>query len=671
MKKKLKWLRVRLRRLLIAVAVLFCTHGVLYASADSGSGKLGQTPPSMVWIQVSDSRGINAWNYELAIKTDFGLEIGKTVFAIFTDFLWGGYRGVVMTAIWFLDWVISFQWLDLIVNPLVEVGTSVGAIIGKLGLSAAFIVATGIFAAIHIARGRQARAIYEVVVTGIVIALAGGALATPVQTVAGPNGWIVESKNYTMELVNAMNDETITGASQDQAAADHNGVTSAMIQTFIRVPSQIVSFGQVLDGTNCESVYDEVVKNGPYGYTEDIRKKVKECNEDAWVYADAPSGSMVAAVGTLMPSSFIILAMAVIIGGFVMLALVTATMASFGMVINIVTALLPGGARRSLGKSVSDAVIGIATFMFSMFFLMVFLLVVQRLYGSSSQPMQAFTITNVGLIVGLIAFLRYRKRIQAGTEKLTDLLTRRPGGGTASPVRNGPPTALLAAGYGAYKALRNPATRRTLTRVGGGLLGVATGNPAMAARAVVGAKNLKQKKAPLTQGPGSAALGILPALTSDASAGSSNRPQPQRRSSAPVRNRRPAAASRRHREELRQGRQEEKQNQRYRERAQRAWKKRVTSSVSGTSVPSGYRRGRKNDAPLQRRDAATLPRRGENSQVPTSRREVVTAASAKRGSRSTASVPGPRHRPHVRTHRSPSLRSYSRPSGRASKGGRR
>lgn len=254
---------------------------------------------------------------------------------------------------------------------------------------------------------------------------------------------------------------------------------------------------------------------------------------------------------------------------------------------------------------------------------------------------------------------------------MTDLLTRRPGGGAASPVRSGPPTALLAAGYGAYKALRNPATRRTLTRVGGGLLGVATGNPAMAARAVVGAKNLKQKKAPLTQGPGSAALGILPALTSDASAGSSNRPQPQRRSSAPVRNRRPAAASRRHREELRQGRQEEKQNQRYRERAQMAWKKRVTSSVSGTSVPSGYRRGRKNDAPLQRRDAATLPRRGENSQVPTSRREVVTAASAKRGSRSTASVPGPRQRSHVRAHRSPSLRSYSRPSGRASKGGRR
>ena len=286
--------------------------------------------------------------------------------------------------------------------------------------------------------------------------------------------------------------------------------------------------------------------------------------------------------------------------------------------------------------------------MFSMLFLMVFLLVVQRLYGSSSQPMQAFTITNVGLIVGLIAFLRYRKRIQAGTEKLTDLLTRRPGGGAASPVRSGPPTALLAAGYGAYKALRNPATRRTLTRVGGGLLGVATGNPAMAARAVVGAKNLKQKKAPLTQGPGSAALGILPAFTSDASAGSSNRPQPQRRSSALVRNRRLAAASRRRREELRQGRQEKKQNQRYRERAQRAWKKRVTSSVSGTSVPSGYKRGRRIDAPLRRR-----------------------AASAERGSRSTASVPGPRHRPHVRTHRSPSLRSYSRPIGRASKGGRR
>lgn len=665
MKKKLKWLRVRLRRLLIAVAVLFCTHGVLYASADSGSGKLGQTPPSMVWIQVSDSRGINAWNYELAIKTDFGLEIGKTVFAIFTDFLWGGYRGVVMTAIWFLDWVISFQWLDLIVNPLIEVGTSVGAIIGKLGLSAAFIAITGLFAAIHIARGRHARAVYEVVVTGIVIALAGGALTTPVQTVAGPNGWIVESKNYTMELVNAMNDKTITGASQDQAAADHNGVTSAMIQTFIRVPSQIVSFGQVLDGTNCESAYDEVVKNGPYGYTEDIRKKVKECNEDAWVYADAPSGSMVAAVGTLMPSSFIILAMAVLIGGFVMLALVTATMASFGMVINLVTALLPGGTRRSLAKSVSEVVIGIATFMFSMFFLMVFLLVVQRLYGSSSQPMQAFTITNVALIIGLIAFLRYRKRIQAGSEKLTDLLTRRPGGGSAKPVRSGPPTALLAAGYGAYKALRNPATRRALTRVGGGLLGVATGNPAMVTKAVLGAKKLKQKKAPATQGQGLAPFGSLPALAGEAFAGS-NRPRPQRRSSTAPRNRRPPAASRRQREKLRQ----ERQEMRYRERMQNARRKRVSSFASGTSVPRAYRRGRRLDAPVQRRDAVTPAKRGGNLQATTSRREAAT--SAKRGSRPNVSALTPRSRSHAqaRPHRT-SSQPHHRPSRRIPKGGRR
>lgn len=666
MKKKLKWLRVRLRRLLIAVAVLFCTHGVLYASADSGSGKLGQTPPSMVWIQVSDSRGINAWNYELAIKTDFGLEIGKTVFAIFTDFLWGGYRGVVMTAIWFLDWVISFQWLDLIVNPLIEVGTSVGAIIGKLGLSAAFIAITGLFAAIHIARGRHARAVYEVVVTGIVIALAGGALATPVQTVAGPNGWIVEAKNYTMELVNAMNDETITGASQDQAVADHNGVTSAMIQTFIRVPSQIVSFGQVLDGTNCESAYDEVVKNGPYGYTEDIRKKVKECNEDAWVYADAPSGSMVAAVGTLMPSSFIILAMAVLIGGFVMLALVSATMASFGMVINLVTALLPGGTRRSLAKSVSEVVIGIATFMFSMFFLMVFLLVVQRLYGSSSQPMQAFTITNVALIIGLIAFLRYRKRIQAGSEKLTDLLTRRPGGGSAKPVRSGPPTALLAAGYGAYKALRNPATRRALTRVGGGLLGVATGNPAMATKAVLGAKTLKQKKAPATQGQGLAPFGSLPALAGEAFAGSS-RPRPQRRSSTAPRNRRSPVASRRRREELRQG----KQEVRYRERMQKARRKRASSSILGKSVPSAHRRGRRLDvASVQRRDAVIPAKRGGNLQATTSRREAAT--SAKRGSRPNVSALTPRSRSHAqaRPHRT-SSQPHHRPSRRIPKGGRR
>lgn len=437
--RRQRWVR-RLRRTFIVAAVLFGITGVLYAVGDSGSGQLGQTPPSMAWIQLSDDKGVDAWQYELAIKTDFW-EPGKAVSAMLTDFLWGVYRGIVLIAIWFLDWVISFDWLNLLVDPLLTIGEALSNVIDQLGLVPVFLLITGFVAALHLLRGRYATSIYEVAIAGIVIALAGGLLANPVQMVAGPGGWIYQTRDATMELVGAMD---------GQAATDQNSVTSALLKTFVRQPAQIVAFGKVLDGTGCEAEFDEAVLSGPHGYDSTIRDAIRDCDEDAFNYADNPSGGMVVAVGTLLPSSIIIIAMAVIIGGFVMLAMVSVAVASLKGLVNLVTAVLPGGARRPLMQSAADIVIGLTIFVFSMFFLMVFLLVVQSLFtGAEGDPMQAFMITNILLIIGIVMFVGYRKRLKAAAGRLADFLAKRPG----APCRD------LSRAGGTWVALRSGSAR--------------------------------------------------------------------------------------------------------------------------------------------------------------------------------------------------------------------
>lgn len=474
--RRQRWVR-RLRRTFIVAAVLFGITGVLYAVGDSGSGQLGQTPPSMAWIQLSDDKGVDAWQYELAIKTDFW-EPGKAVSAMLTDFLWGVYRGIVLIAIWFLDWVISFDWLNLLVDPLLTIGEALSNVIDQLGLVPVFLLITGFVAALHLLRGRYATSIYEVAIAGIVIALAGGLLANPVQMVAGPGGWIYQTRDATMELVGAMD---------GQAATDQNSVTSALLKTFVRQPAQIVAFGKVLDGTGCEAEFDEAVLSGPHGYDSTIRDAIRDCDEDAFNYADNPSGGMVVAVGTLLPSSIIIIAMAVIIGGFVMLAMVSVAVASLKGLVNLVTAVLPGGARRPLMQSAADIVIGLTIFVFSMFFLMVFLLVVQSLFtGAEGDPMQAFMITNILLIIGIVMFVGYRKRLKAAAGRLADFLAKRPGAPLPRSIQSGRNMGRAALGVGAYQALRSPRTRKGLVKglatAGTAAAAVATGNPALAAR---------------------------------------------------------------------------------------------------------------------------------------------------------------------------------------------
>ncbi len=116
-----------------------------------------------------------------------------------------------------------------------------------------------------------------------------------------------------------------------------------------------------------------------------------------------------------------------------------------------------------------------------------FLLVVQSLFTNTGggDPMQAFMITNVLLIIGVVMFVGYRKRLKAATGRLADLLNKRPGTPLPKPIpTGGNGMGRAALGLGAYRALRNPGLRRGLVTAGTAAAAVATGNPALAARLV-------------------------------------------------------------------------------------------------------------------------------------------------------------------------------------------
>lgn len=486
-----RWVR-RTRHMIVVGAILFTVTQLLYAIGDTGGSELGQTPPSLSWITLVDGKGINVWQYELGInfKPDI-FDPGRTLSAVATEYLWAVYRGAAVTAIWFLDWVFSFDWLTIITTPLIEISNSLRGIITAFGLAPAFLTVAALVGGVFILRGKIARGIYEILVSALVVALGATVLSNPIALVAGTDGWIYQTRDYTMELVAEMG---------SQAQSDPNAITSQLMTTFIRQPSQLVSFGQILDETSCEAVYDDAIKTGPHGYDDTIRDAVTACNETAGKYAEAPSGGMVSAVLMQSPAGLIVLLIAVLIGGAVMLALVSAILASIKALINLVFAALPGGARRPLAQSFAEVAVSLAVFVFSLFFLTVFLQVIQGIFqASTGEPSKAFIVINICMVMGLVFYMRFRRKLKASTDRLATWMATRPGAPAPQPLpsNRGRSAAIAAASvYGGAKLLSNPRSRQTLKAAGTVGLAAATGNPALAGRVIFTTASKAAAKAP-------------------------------------------------------------------------------------------------------------------------------------------------------------------------------
>ena len=341
------------------------------AFAADGSGQLGQTPPSLSWIQLTDSRGISIWNYELSLDRGGITSPDKFFWASITDTCWGFYRSGVALALWFLDWVMSFGWLSVVAAPMIAVGDAMQSVVQRVGAVPVLLTVAAVVAVAWMMRGRWATGIFELSMALVIAALATGVFAQPVRMVAGDNGLIVQSQQWGLELSAALADQTAAaGQSPEQLRKAQTGL---LVDTFVRIPTEMINFGRVLDGGKCESDYTDVIQAGPYGGESDIRDKVGDCDSALKDYADQPTASMALGSLVFMPASFVILLMSLILAGSVIAAGCYAIYQSVKAIVSLVTGLLPGGSRGSLMLTFAEAGISLLIILFTSVFLGIFL----------------------------------------------------------------------------------------------------------------------------------------------------------------------------------------------------------------------------------------------------------------------------------------------------------
>jgi len=410
----LRRIPTRWRRLL---TVLGTVAGVMIGGAVP-AWATSETPPALSWMVLKDSKGINVWSYEMSLNTGGVTSPGKFVWSFLVALVWQGYRAIVVFAIWLINWVLGFSWLDWVSTPVIALSKSITSLVRTFGLAPTFLTIMAATAAVHIFRGRWTLGAFDLVVGCAIAALAVGGLSNPVGLVTGQSGYIMQSRDLGLELSSGLAHNGDTASNADQMRQQ----TSAMlVDTFIRMPDEMINFGRSLQGDPCEAKFDEVMRSGPHGGDDTVRNAMKDCNASMGDYADNPNSGMAISTIILSPSAIFVLLFALLLCVAVMLAVVTVLYESLKLIVVMVWAILPGESRGSLWQTFANLVMALATMTFAVVFLTAYLLLLQSVFSSSNSGsngvMATLIFIDLLIFMGIIMFWRGRtalKRSAAG-----------------------------------------------------------------------------------------------------------------------------------------------------------------------------------------------------------------------------------------------------------------
>jgi len=410
---------------LTAVPVLLFVWATT-AFGDDGS-RLSQTPGALSWTNPRDSRGIGVWNYEMSLDRGGITSPSKVIWSSYIDLYWTIYRSIVVVAIWLIDWVLSFTWLTALATPALALSQSLTGVVNAFGLAPTLLTIAAAVCVLWMAQGKWALGIMELFISLIVASLAVGVLANPVEKVAGDHGLIVSSRDLGLQVANRLAHDGNASGDASQLRKDNS---ARLVDTFIRMPAEVLNFGTVLDGGKCEKPYTAAVKSGPHGNESTIRDAVGKCDSSLGDVAANPGPGQAVSSLVITPSALFVLLFAIVLAGAVFLAALYALFHSLKAIITLVTGLLPGVARGALWQTIADLTMSLVTLVFSIVFLTAYLLLIQGIF-SSTKPgtgvMATFFFVDILLFAGIIVFWRARRSLRKAADGLAGALASRPG----------------------------------------------------------------------------------------------------------------------------------------------------------------------------------------------------------------------------------------------------
>lgn len=427
-----RWARVLAFVLIDALIVL---GGNTYAYAADGNAPLA---PFLPGGGIHDSSGIPLSSYTI-LPLDRGdmFSWQKSLISSLVDPIWAGHLGAVGWMIWFLNWILTFEWVDWISTPVNDTATILESILGQLNWIPFALTIAAAAGGIAMLAGRKATGAVELLISAICAVLAVGLLANPVAALTASGGALDAAQKYGGEVaVLVVSDK---GQSWNPNSDDilSEAVTTQLVDLFIRSPAETVAFGHALTGA-CKTAFTKAMKSSSPAVTGDstVRDRVSECDPDAKNYVENPNFGSVFTVLIVSSGGITLFIFAMFLALILMISVAFFLIAAIKVMVNIYLGILPIN-RYPLWSSLADVATGLVSIVVMTVIVALYLKVLVSILWSTSElgVVNQMMFINLIVLILLILLWRVRAAAQKGGRTMAEQLAKLGlNGGGANPA---------------------------------------------------------------------------------------------------------------------------------------------------------------------------------------------------------------------------------------------
>ncbi|MEV6280193.1 hypothetical protein [Nocardia sp. NPDC051832] len=389
------------------------------ATPEPSGGAIGNS--ALSWMEIRDSDGVALADYIFASNYSFLDPIDSTI-SLIIDLELTGYLTIVIIGIWLIGYILSFQWLDLIAEPLRGVAAQLTEQLDTPLLIATVVTIGGLLIGFYLMRGKFAAATSRTLWMVCLAVFAPLVLAQPLGETLSSHGVLVVGRDLGVSLAAGLTGDSdpdpagLTAKLQERMASSQRSVVQAW------------NFGRVVDTQPaCRAAWSYGVRSGD---ADRIKDGLRGCGAaDAAVAADNPG------IGQVGAGLVLLIAALIQLGTLCYLA-VRIPVAACGGIIQgfrlIIACVGPGYAdpRLVIGPIVHGGVLA-AQMVGHIVVIWLWLLVTEN-FARQAGPDQAASVLIIGAVVQAGAIPQLRK-VSAAIHTRGEFLTDR----VAAAVRNG------------------------------------------------------------------------------------------------------------------------------------------------------------------------------------------------------------------------------------------
>lgn len=360
--------------------------------------------------EFTDSHGVPIERFA-AINVNAGdiWTPAKVIANFIVQLVWVIQYYVATAIIWLFSFMLSFEWVSWLATPFNALASWMQGELSGIGWIPFALTIAALVGGAAILFGKTSAGIWEIVVALVMSVLAVGILANPVATLTATGGMLDKAQEWGGSLAGAIVvDDTQTSTDVDTMSA---AVTSQLVDVFIRVPHQVISYGMVLPD-NCQEPYTQAmsVSDPVTGIFSGTYATLSNCLPDfAKSVSDNPGGLNIMFAFINAGGVFTLLIFALAITALLMVSVFFFLVAAVKSMFLVYLAILPVN-REPLWRSISDSIMGLISLIVMTCLLSLYLKLTTWIMTASGGIPHNFRMLLLSILLTIMVVLIWRAR---------------------------------------------------------------------------------------------------------------------------------------------------------------------------------------------------------------------------------------------------------------------